>query len=109
MGYGSRALELLQEYYEGNVADLSEESMETHDGSKDLDEIPIVNKDVGSLLLINGKINRTFARFQTIALLSENPKPRVRLPPLFLRLSERKAERLDYLGVSYGLSYTLLK
>lgn len=51
MGYGSRALELLQEYYEGNITNLNEESTETHDGSKDLEEIPIIDKDVMPFLL----------------------------------------------------------
>lgn len=35
--------------------------------------------------------------------------PRKELPPLLLKLSERRAERLDYLGVSYGLTTQLLK
>uniref|UniRef100_A0AAY4C927 RNA cytidine acetyltransferase n=1 Tax=Denticeps clupeoides TaxID=299321 RepID=A0AAY4C927_9TELE len=35
--------------------------------------------------------------------------PRKDLPPLLLKPSERRAERLDYLGVSYGLTPQLLK
>jgi len=31
------------------------------------------------------------------------------LPPLFSKLSERKPESLDYLGVSYGLTSDLLR
>jgi len=31
------------------------------------------------------------------------------MPPLLLRLSERKPETLDYLGVSYGLTPQLLR
>ncbi|KAG7249821.1 hypothetical protein CRUP_033729 [Coryphaenoides rupestris] len=60
MGYGTRALELLQMYYEGN-------------------------------------------------LLEEVVTPRKELPPLLLKLSERRAERLHYLGVSYGLTTQLLR
>lgn len=39
-------------------------------------------------------------------LLTETVKPRdlSQLPPLFTRLEERRAERLHYLGVSYGLT-----
>ena len=35
--------------------------------------------------------------------------PRSNLPPLLLKLSERPAEKLDYLGVSYGLTAQLLR
>jgi hypothetical protein len=31
------------------------------------------------------------------------------MPPLLIRLSERKPETLDYLGVSYGLTPQLLR
>jgi N-acetyltransferase 10 len=31
------------------------------------------------------------------------------MPPLLLRLTERKPESLDYLGVSYGLTSPLLR
>ena len=42
-------------------------------------------------------------------LLTETVKPRdlSELPPLFTRLQDRKAERLHYLGVSYGLTQGL--
>lgn len=36
-------------------------------------------------------------------------EPRKSLPPLLLKLSERPAERLDYLGVSFGITAPLLK
>jgi len=41
--------------------------------------------------------------------MEETIKPRKNLPPLLLKLNERKAEKLDYLGVSYGLTNQLLK
>jgi len=47
--------------------------------------------------------------FQTVSLLEEVVTPRKDLPPLLLKLSERQAESLDYLGVSYGLTPRLLK
>lgn len=46
---------------------------------------------------------------QAVSLLEEVITPRKELPPLLLKLSERRAERLDYLGVSYGLTAQLLK
>lgn len=36
-------------------------------------------------------------------------EPRNNLPPLLLKLSERPPERLDYIGVSFGLTGPLLK
>ncbi|XP_057211674.1 RNA cytidine acetyltransferase-like [Triplophysa rosa] len=44
-----------------------------------------------------------------VTLLEEVVTPRKDLPPLLLKLNERRAERLDYLGVSYGLTPQLLK
>ena len=41
--------------------------------------------------------------------LKEQIKPRTNLAPLLLRLEERPPERLDYIGVSYGMTYDLLK
>lgn len=49
------------------------------------------------------------SRCQAVSLLEEVITPRKELPPLLLKLSERRAERLDYLGVSYGLTAQLLK
>lgn len=46
---------------------------------------------------------------QAVSLLEEVVTPRKDLPPLLLKLNERPAERLDYLGVSYGLTPRLLK
>ncbi|GCB68139.1 hypothetical protein scyTo_0013787, partial [Scyliorhinus torazame] len=44
-----------------------------------------------------------------ISLLEEMLSPRKDLPPLLLKLNERPTEKLDYLGVSYGLTSQLLK
>lgn len=68
MGYGVRALQLLEDYYKG------------------LYNIDIVN--------LAPKVEQS----------SDSPKQ-----PLLLKLSERKAEKLNYLGVSYGLTPELLK
>lgn len=42
-------------------------------------------------------------------LLTEIIEPRASLPPLFMKLSERPAEHLDYIGVSFGVTEQLLK
>uniref|UniRef100_A0A8C9EKT4 RNA cytidine acetyltransferase n=1 Tax=Pavo cristatus TaxID=9049 RepID=A0A8C9EKT4_PAVCR len=84
MGYGSRALNLLQMYYEGKFPCLEEKPIQKPK------EIATVSSE-------------------TVSLLEEVVTPRKDLPPLLLKLSERQAESLDYLGVSYGLTPRLLK
>ncbi|KAL2093932.1 hypothetical protein ACEWY4_011244 [Coilia grayii] len=84
MGYGSRALQLLQQYYEGQFPLLDEKENNTKSGI-------------------------TSVSSEAVSLLEEVVSPRKNLPPLLLKLSERRAERLDYLGVSYGLTSQLLK
>lgn len=86
MGYGSRALQLLEEYYEGRVPCLSE--------SEQFEKTTKVKSVEDS---------------ETLKLLEEVVAPRADLPPLLHRLTERRAERLDYLGVSFGLTLNLLK
>ena len=85
MGYGSKALQLLQRYYEMKVPNLMEEEETKVDEQIEA----ITEEDVG--------------------LLEEHIGPRKNLPPLLLKLSERKPENLDYLGVSYGLTQELLR
>lgn len=86
MGYGSRALDLLTKYYEGKITNLSEASMsvDPKDASK-----------------------KKAAAKESKSLQDEDIKPRRDLPPLLLKLSERPAERLNYLGVSFGLTGSL--
>nr|DBA17534.1 TPA: hypothetical protein GDO54_002963 [Pyxicephalus adspersus] len=84
MGYGSKALQLLQMYYEGQFPCLEENA-------------------------INKPQEITPVSGEAVSLLEEMVSPRKNLPPLLLRLSERPAEKLDYLGVSYGLTPKLLK
>eukprot|EP00088_Acartia_fossae_P056673 TRINITY_DN6600_c0_g1_i3.p1 TRINITY_DN6600_c0_g1~~TRINITY_DN6600_c0_g1_i3.p1 ORF type:complete len:1013 (-),score=323.42 TRINITY_DN6600_c0_g1_i3:32-3070(-) len=83
MGYGTRALQLLQKYYEGEMVNLSEKGdVET--------EIPVVEEE-------------------ELGLLEESVAPRKNLPPLLLELGERPPEELQYLGVSFGLTSNLLR
>ncbi|XP_043684536.1 RNA cytidine acetyltransferase isoform X4 [Vespula pensylvanica] len=85
MGYGTRALELLKQYYEMNIFDINEVEIENQ--QTEIDSVP--DEEVG--------------------LLEETIEPRASLPPLLLKLSERKAEHLDYIGVSFGITEQLLK
>lgn len=84
MGYGARALELLKRYYEGSMSCLDDD-----DSPVDQKIRPLPEEDVG--------------------ILEETIEPRKSLPPLLLKLTERRPERLAYIGVSYGLTLPLLK
>ncbi|KAI0889357.1 DUF699-domain-containing protein [Annulohypoxylon maeteangense] len=90
MGYGTKALELLIDYYEGKFINLGEDN--EPQTKKAANVIPDhMNKDRG-LLLEDIKV-RDIEKMQ----------------PLFSRLSERKPEDLEYVGVSYGLTQPLHK
>merc|ERR1719412_3394859 len=80
--YGSRALHLLQEYYEGRIVGVREDVDE-----EPIDEVPE----------------------EELGLLQETLAPKKNLPPLLLELSERPPEPLNYLGTSYGLTANLLR
>ncbi|XDV28691.1 hypothetical protein PO909_031913 [Leuciscus waleckii] len=84
MGYGSRALQLLEQYYEGQFPLLEEQEQTPASAITSLSS-------------------------EAVSLLEEVVSPRKDLPPLLLKLNERRAESLDYLGVSYGLTPQLLK
>nr|XP_022903005.1 RNA cytidine acetyltransferase isoform X1 [Onthophagus taurus] len=83
MGYGARALTLLKDYYEFKVTNI--------------DEDQIIQEEISNVAE------------EEVDLLEETIEPRKSLPPLLLKLSERQPEKLDYLGVSYGLTEQLLK
>ncbi|KIW97657.1 uncharacterized protein Z519_01241 [Cladophialophora bantiana CBS 173.52] len=92
MGYGSRALELLRDFYEGKFTSLSE----TDDAIiEDAEHMPRV----------------TDAELEESNLLDDNIRVRDihQMPPLFSKLSERRPDHLDYLGVSFGLTQPLHK
>lgn len=46
---------------------------------------------------------------EDVGILEEAIEPRKSLPPLLLKLTERRPESLSYIGVSYGLTLPLLK
>lgn len=88
MGYGSKALELLVDFYEGKFANLSE------DGDQFLEETitRVTDEELGNSSLLDDDIKVRDIR---------------KMPPLFSKLSERKPDHLDYVGVSYGLTQPL--
>lgn len=89
MGYGTRALQLLVDFYEGKFANLSETEMKDEE---EMQRVTDVDLDKSSLLQDNVKVRDTNT-----------------MPPLFGRLSERRPPHLDYVGVSYGLTRSLHK
>jgi N-acetyltransferase 10 len=90
MGYGSKALELLVDFYDGKFANLSE------------DNDDIVEETMTRV---------TDAELANASLLDDDIKVRDirKMPPLFSKLSERRPDKLDYVGVSYGLTQPLHK
>lgn len=84
MGYGTRALQLLYDYYAGlfdiNLLDVEEK--DDSDARKNSDKEGLEEEEL---------------------------RPRSNLPPLLMSLGERKTEKLHYLGVSFGLTPELFK
>jgi N-acetyltransferase 10 len=86
MGYGTAALKRLEEYYKGCFdIDMSETNDTPKEKPEEQDKDMEEEED------------------------EEAIGPKKVLPPLLAKLSERKAEKLDYMGVSYGLTSELLK
>ncbi|KAF0694993.1 Aste57867_14162 [Aphanomyces stellatus] len=88
MGYGSRSIQLLTKYYQGELAG--------GDNDNDDDESRKSGKDKGD--------DDSDDENQ---LLSEKIKPKKKLPPLLLPLTDRPAERLHWFGTSFGLTLPL--
>jgi N-acetyltransferase 10 len=90
MGYGSRALQLIERFYRGELVSPNPEDLE--DDPEDLqqrDTLPAVNS--GSDLM------------------NEVIKPRAQLKPLLTKVSDLRPPRLDWIGVSFGLTASLFK
>lgn len=100
MGYGSRALKALNAYYSGEIVSVDEETRAEP-------EYPFPGK-VGK---VRGVFHKEEFLSKSTDLLTDEPSVRApsEMPPLLIRLSERKPETLDYIGVSYGLTPQLLR
>ena len=96
MGYGSRALQLLQEYYELKYSDLSEAPSATSASTGASASAPNDGENENA----------------DSALHSERVEPRADLPPLLQQLSEvppPRAPALNYVGVAFGLTHDLFR
>ncbi|KAG6857245.1 hypothetical protein H0H87_007078 [Tephrocybe sp. NHM501043] len=87
MGYGSRALQALNSFYSGELFSLDELAQNE-------ESYPDATRVDPSTNLLTDKLS---------------VRAPSAMPPLLQRLSERKPEALDYIGVSYGLTPQLLR
>lgn len=93
MGYGSRAIELLTDYFEGKFASLEEVS-----STSAADKFSINRLTDAELEEADGSLREDI-----------KPRKEDRLPPLFVNLAHKSPYYLHYLGVSYGLTQKLHK
>lgn len=93
MGYGARALEALEAFYSGQLLDVDNVRDDLDDGETfTAVRDKKISKDAN---LLQGDEIRV--------------RDAARMPALLQRLSERRPEQLDWLGVSYGLTPQLFK
>ena len=89
MGYGSKALQLLTEFYEGKVASLSEDAPQE---AASMPRVTDEELEATNLLADDVQVRKIDA-----------------MPPLFQKLTELPPPLLDYVGVSFGLTSALHK
>ena len=109
MGYGTRALQALDAFYSGQLLNLNEVSKAVQGESF---EQALQSSKVSSPRPMEQlRPQEAHMGSQGDELHSEELHIRdpSRMPPLLHRLAERQPERLDYLGVSYGLTPTLFR
>ena len=97
MGYGSRAIELLYRFYNGEIISLDND--DRHESASEDEEAEAKDQDDSD------DDEAVGAREEGI--LRENLKPKKELPPLLLPLTEIEPPRLDWIGTSFGLTYEL--
>ena len=90
MGYGSRAIDILMQYFHGEISFHSD--VGTFGGEGGANDASTKSKS---------KVN------DNADLAQEDIKPRAELPPLLTALVDRPAERLNWIGVSFGLTSSL--
>jgi len=105
MGYGTRAIELLYRFYNGDMINMGMEgddsdSDDANDGENNEDDS---DSDDSSDDDANDDDDKKSS------LMREKLRPKKKLPPLLLPLSEVKAPKLDWIGTSFGLTQQLYK
>ncbi|KAF5377751.1 hypothetical protein D9757_008061 [Collybiopsis confluens] len=110
MGYGSRAINCLNSYYSGDFFDLNEVEADDEDGALERPQ----DKSNSVCIISSSVLSENSPLFpwpkkstlHTEEIIAREPHA---MPSLLQRLSERRPEKLDYLGVSYGLTGSLLR
>mmetsp|Transcript_12042 Transcript_12042/g.13192 ORF Transcript_12042/g.13192 Transcript_12042/m.13192 type:complete len:1120 (+) Transcript_12042:44-3403(+) len=103
MGYGSRAVEQLYRFYNGDMISLDDPDDEDEDEveKSDSDKEDEASESENDMIDKGGKSQKRI-RVEKLA-------PRKELPPLLLPLTEVDAPRLDWIGTSFGLTLNLHK
>ena len=108
MGYGSRAMELLYKFYNGEMVSLDNNDAESN---SDEDEADNGQNAKGERNDENASDSDSDENSSDIAaadgIRGETLHPRKELPPLLLPLTEVDAPRLDWIGTSFGLTLSL--
>lgn len=99
MGYGSRAVEMLYRFYNGEMVALTNDE-DDDDGSSDDEEANETEEES----MEEGSDSK-----RSKGIKGERLTPRKKLPPLLLPLTEVKAPSLDWIGTSFGLTLQLQK
>lgn len=97
MGYGSRAVEMLISYFQGEL------TVQTISPS-----LQAFGGEGAGNAFSEEAVHRSEAELGQTILQNEDIKPRTKLPPLLTPIHDRPAERLHWLGVSFGLTSELL-
>ncbi len=103
MGYGSRAIDLLNLYFQGELSGAAGPAPALGvfggEGSEELEDVAGAAEDMDDEAEVD---------VDSPELLRERIVPRGKLPALLTPLVDRPAERLHWLGVSFGLTSQLL-
>lgn len=105
MGYGSRAVELLYRFYNGEIIPLAN----TTDDDDDVEDDEKEEEDEDASDDDDQNNGDDAGDRKKSGILVEKVTPRKELPPLLLPLTEVDAPRLDWIGTSFGLTTQLHK
>lgn len=102
MGYGTRALQLLTDFYEGKIINLNEDDINPQE-NLNLKESSLANKNTN-----NNSISLVSAKSASKEnLMKEEIKPKKKLKPLLLRLQDITPPEIFYIGTAFGLTKEL--
>jgi len=96
MGYGTRALQILSNFYEGKIINLEEDK-------ENVDE----SKDTSSKKLKNSDLNVSTSNVISSNIYEEILRPKKKLKPLLLKLCEVSPNFINWIGTSFGLTNEL--